>query len=117
MPFCVFSELLGMPIGVPGLFEGPFAELVSGQVISVAVGGSGSSVGVGCQVVQFCDAIMRALGHVVLLTCSMQAGRVRVIGMIEWCWDKRIDSVRAYSLRNEFSPSRLILILKQPVAC
>ena len=36
-------------------------------MISFAVGYGSGVVGVGCQVVQFCDSIVRALGHAVLL--------------------------------------------------
>jgi hypothetical protein len=40
-----------------------FAELVSGEVVSFAVGGSGGLMSVGCQVVEFGGSIVRALGH------------------------------------------------------
>jgi hypothetical protein len=59
-------------MGVHRKLESLFAEFVSGLMISFAVGGGGGKVGVGCQVVEFCSSIVRALGHGVLLACSMQ---------------------------------------------
>jgi hypothetical protein len=49
-----------------------FAQLVRGQVISLAVRGCGGGVRVRCQVVQLRDSIVRTLWHVVLLHASMQ---------------------------------------------
>lgn len=43
------------------------AEFVSGQMISFAVGYGSGGVGVGRKIVEFCDSIVRALGHGVLL--------------------------------------------------
>jgi hypothetical protein len=45
------------------VFESLFAELVSGQMIPFAMGGSGAGVGVGCHVVKFRGSIVRTLGH------------------------------------------------------
>jgi hypothetical protein len=48
-----------------------FAQLVSGQMISLAMGRGGGSMSVSCQVVKFCDSIMRALWHGILLLNRM----------------------------------------------
>jgi hypothetical protein len=48
-----------------------FAQLVSGQMISLAMGGGGGSMGVSCQVVKFCESIVRALWHGILLLNRM----------------------------------------------
>jgi hypothetical protein len=39
------------------------------------VGGSSGSMGMLCKVVEFSGSIMRALGHRLLLACSMQTNR------------------------------------------
>lgn len=62
-------------MSVLGMFESLFAEFVSGQVIRLAVGGSGGGVSVSCEIVQFSGSVVGALGHIVLLTCSMRAFR------------------------------------------
>ena len=43
-------------------------QFVSSQVISFAMSDRGGSVGVGGEVVEFCDSIVGALGHGVLRT-------------------------------------------------
>jgi hypothetical protein len=50
-------------VGVQGVFVGLFAEFVGGEMVSFAVGRGGGGVGVGSQVVEFCESIVRALGH------------------------------------------------------
>jgi hypothetical protein len=62
-------------MGVHRVFESLLAEFVSGSVICLAMGFSGSGVGVSCQVVEFRNSCVRAWGHGVLLACSMQIGR------------------------------------------
>ena len=42
-------------------------EFVSGQMIAFAVGYRGSGVGVGCEVVELCDSLVRARWHGILL--------------------------------------------------
>ncbi len=42
-------------------------QFMSTQMISFAMGDRSGGVGVGGKVVEFCDPIVRALGHVVLL--------------------------------------------------
>ena len=79
----LLSKFLGIPMGVLRVFERLFTEFVSGQVICLAVGSSGSRVRVGCQVVQFSCSVVRALGHSVLLACSMRSETVRIIEMID----------------------------------
>lgn len=64
-------------MSVPGMFESLFAEFVGGQVISLTVGGSSGGVGVRCEIVEFRGSVVGALGHIVLLACSMQ---------IVWTW-------------------------------
>src|ERR1035437_801425 len=59
-------------MGVQRKLESLFAEFMCRLMISFAVGGGSGKVGVGCQVVEFCSSIVRALGHGVLLACSMQ---------------------------------------------
>jgi len=49
--FCVLQQLFGMPVGVLRVLDSLFAELVSGEMVFFAVGGSGGGVGVRCQVV------------------------------------------------------------------
>ncbi len=44
---------------------------MSGQVISFAMSDRGGSVGVGGEVVEFCESIVRALGHGVLRAWGM----------------------------------------------
>jgi hypothetical protein len=68
-------------MSVQGVFVSLPAQFVSGQVIPFAVGNSGSSVGMGCQVMEFCGSIMGALGHGVLLACLMQT-----------IWKKSVDA-------------------------
>jgi hypothetical protein len=48
-----------------------FAEFVSGEMISLAVGDGRGRVGVGRKAVEFCGSIVRALWHGVLLTSWM----------------------------------------------
>lgn len=62
-------------MSVPGMFDSLFAEFVSGQVIRFAMGGSGGGVSVSGEIVEFRGSVVSALGHVVLLTCSMQTVR------------------------------------------
>jgi hypothetical protein len=71
--FRISGEFFGVPGSVQRVLEGLFAQFVSGEMISFAVGDSGGSVGMGCQVVQFRGSIVRTLGHCVLLACSMHA--------------------------------------------
>jgi hypothetical protein len=49
------------------MFARLFADFVSGQVISLAVGNGGGRVSVRRKVVEFCGATVRALWHSVLL--------------------------------------------------
>jgi hypothetical protein len=62
-----------MLVGVERVLSRLFAELVGGQVIALAVGGCGCSVGVCSKIVKLRASIVRALWHIVLLTASMQA--------------------------------------------
>ena len=48
-------------------FVSLLTEFVRGEMVCLAVGGSGGGVSVGCQVVEFRGSIVRALGHGVLL--------------------------------------------------
>lgn len=61
------GKLFGELEGVHGVFVGLLAEFVSGQVISLAVSDGSGGVGVGRKVMEFCNSIVRALGHGVLL--------------------------------------------------
>src|ERR1017187_9782841 len=64
-------ELFGVFVRVHGVLVCLFAQLVSGQMISLAMGGGGGSMGVSCQVVKFCEPIVRALWHGILLLNRM----------------------------------------------
>src|SRR5579862_1101787 len=44
-----------------------FGEFVSGKVVAFALSHGRRGVSVGCQIVEFCDSIMRALWHILLL--------------------------------------------------
>jgi hypothetical protein len=57
-------------MGVHGMLVRLFGEFVSGQMISFAVGYGGGGVGVSCEVVEFCDSIVRALWHGALLKAA-----------------------------------------------
>jgi hypothetical protein len=72
-----FGEFLRVLMSVPGVFESLFAEFMSGQMIRLAVSDSGGGMSVGCKIVQFRGSVVGALGHVVLLRCSMQTVRTR----------------------------------------
>jgi hypothetical protein len=48
---------------VHGVLVRLFAQLVSGQMMPLAVGGGCGGMGVSCQVMKFCDSIVRALWH------------------------------------------------------
>jgi hypothetical protein len=48
------------------------AQLMRREMISFAVRGGRRGVGVGSQIVQFCDSIMRALWHSILLFRQMR---------------------------------------------
>jgi hypothetical protein len=52
---------------VHGVLVRLFGEFVRGQVISLTVRDSSGGVGVGRQVMKFCDSIVRTLWHGVLL--------------------------------------------------
>jgi hypothetical protein len=47
-------------------------ELMSRQIISLTMGCSRRTVGMGCEVVQFCCSIMCTLGHHILLMERVQ---------------------------------------------
>jgi hypothetical protein len=49
------------------------AEFVSGKMIGFAVGDCRGCVGVGGKVMKFRNSFVRALGHEILLPCSMQS--------------------------------------------
>jgi hypothetical protein len=55
------GKLFGELEGVHGVFVRLFAELMSGQMISLAVGDGSSVVGVGREVVEFCHSVVGAL--------------------------------------------------------
>ena len=57
------DERFAVLMGVHGVLVRQFAEFVGGEMVSFPVGGGGSGVGVGRQVVQFCGSIVRALWH------------------------------------------------------
>jgi hypothetical protein len=57
------DERFAVLMGVHGVLVRQFAEFVGGEMVSFTVGGGGSGVGVGRQVVQFCGSIVRALWH------------------------------------------------------
>jgi hypothetical protein len=61
------DDFLGVFVCVYGVLVCLLAQLVSGQVISLAVGGGSGGVGVSRKVVKFCGSIMRALWHGILL--------------------------------------------------
>ena len=52
---------------VRGVLVGLSGEFMSGEMISFAVSGGGSIVGVGRKVVKFCGSIVSALWHIVPL--------------------------------------------------
>jgi hypothetical protein len=54
--FNVLLRVDGMLVRLPG-------EFVSGEMVSLAVGGCGGGMGVGCKVVKFSGAIVTALTH------------------------------------------------------
>jgi hypothetical protein len=73
--FCFLEEFLREFVGIHRVFESLLAEFVSGPVICFAMGFGGNGVGVGCQVMEFRNSGVRALGHDLLLACSMQTGK------------------------------------------
>ena len=60
-------ELFGEFVGVHGVLVRLLTQLVSGQMISFAMGGGSGGMGVSCQVVKLCGSIVRALWHEILL--------------------------------------------------
>jgi hypothetical protein len=71
-------DIHGVLMSLPGQF-------VSRQVVSFAVCDGSCAVGVGCQVVELCDAVVRALWH----GCSPTRCKC-------WYWDR--DSVLCHFL-------------------
>jgi hypothetical protein len=59
----LLNQFFGMLVGVCGVLVGLPAELVPGQMVSLAVGDSGGGVGVGGQGMKFCGSVMGALRH------------------------------------------------------
>jgi hypothetical protein len=66
------GKLFGELQGVHGVCVSLPAEFVSGQMISLAVSNGRGGVGVGRKVVEFCESIVRALGHGLLLPFKHQ---------------------------------------------
>jgi hypothetical protein len=60
---------------IPRVFQRLLAELMCGQVIGLQVCGGCGAMRVFCQVVKFCNTVVRTLGHSVLLRSSMQSKR------------------------------------------
>jgi hypothetical protein len=61
------GKLFGELQGVHGVCVSLSAEFVSGQMISLAVSNGRGGVGVGRKIMEFCESIVRALGHGLLL--------------------------------------------------
>jgi len=55
------GQLFGELVGIHGVLVRLFAEFVSAQMVSFAMGDSGGGVGVGRKVVQFRGSFVRAL--------------------------------------------------------
>jgi hypothetical protein len=77
----VVGSLFRVFEGFRGVLVGLFGELVSGEMIAFAVRSCCGLVGVGCFVVIFGGAVVRALRHDVLLDCWMRV-RVRAEQML-----------------------------------
>jgi hypothetical protein len=58
-PFAQLEGIHRVFVSLPGQF-------MSGQMISFSVGGCGGGVAVSGEIVEFCDSIVRALGHCAL---------------------------------------------------
>jgi hypothetical protein len=61
------GEFLAKLVGVGRVFVRLHGQFVSSQVISFAVSGCRGKVGMGCQVMELGDSIVRALWHGLLL--------------------------------------------------
>ncbi len=57
------AGLFGVFVGFLGVFVSLAGELVSGEVVAFFVSLGGGGVGVGGEVMEFGDAVVRALGH------------------------------------------------------
>jgi hypothetical protein len=73
------SKLFCKFLDIPGMFLRLFGEFVGCQVISLAMGGRGRGVGVGREIVQFSESIVRALWHDVLLWKSTRSKTVAAV--------------------------------------
>src|ERR1035437_9686747 len=73
-------------------------------MVSFAVGGGCGGVGVGCLIVKFRSSIMGALGHGVLLACSMQSIGEEARGSLQPARNQRKDSIPAANLADPLPP-------------
>jgi hypothetical protein len=62
-PCSLRAQLFDEFVDIHRVLMGLFAELVSGQMVSLSVSRGGCGVGVGRQIMELCGSIVRALWH------------------------------------------------------